>query len=129
MADANRRLLVIGLIAAQATNAAFDAVALYPIAESTAWGKRAKEWGKEDLDRLRFPERFRFVFPIVKASSAAGLLVGLRRRRLGQLTASAIVAYFVVAVIFHARVKDPASKYLPAVAILGWSSLARRSMH
>lgn len=58
--------LVIGLIGAQAVDAAFDAIAVYPIAKSTSWGDRAKQWGKEDLDRLGFPERFRFVFPIIK---------------------------------------------------------------
>jgi hypothetical protein len=60
--------LVIGLIGAQPANAAFDAVAVYPIAKSTAWGDSAKKWGKEDLDRLGLPERFRFVFPIIKGS-------------------------------------------------------------
>lgn len=123
------RRLVLGLIAAQAANAAFDAVALYPVAESTGWGTRAKQWAKEDLDRLGFPQRFRFVFPIVKTSSAVGLLLGLRRPKLGQFSAAAIVAYFIAALGFHARVKDPVLKYVPAVGMLCWSALAARSIN
>jgi hypothetical protein len=119
--------IVIGLIGAQAANAAFDAVAVYPIAKSTSWGNWAKQWGKEDLDRLGFPERFRFVFPIIKGSSALGLLLGLRRPRLGRLTATAVVAYFIAAVAYHAKAKDSLSKYVPAVAMLIWSTTARRS--
>lgn len=120
--------LVVWLIGAQAANTAFDAIALYPIGQSTKWGVWAKQWAKDDLDRLGFPTRFRFVFPIVKASSAVGLLFGLRWRALGRLTAAAIVTYFVAALGFHARAKDPAFKYVPAAGMLGWSLLALRSM-
>ena len=73
-----RKRTVLGLIGCQVADAAFNAVALYEIGRSTRWGNWAKEWAKEDLDHLRFPQRFRFVFPIVKSSSAAGLMVGLR---------------------------------------------------
>lgn len=120
--------LVVWLIGAQAANTVFDAIALYPIGQSTRWGDRAQQWAKDDLDRLGFPERFRFVFPIVKASSVAGLLLGLRWRALGRLTAAAVVTYFLVALGFHVRAKDPIIKYVPAVGMLGWSSLALRSM-
>jgi hypothetical protein len=119
--------LVVGFIAAQAANAAFDFVALYPVAQSTAWGGWAKQWGKEDLDRLGFPERWRFLFPIVKTSSALGLLLGGRWPRLGRITAAAVVAYFVVALGFHLRAKDRADKFGPAVAMLLWSGLVFRS--
>lgn len=127
MSPTGSERLVIGLIGIQAANAAFDAVAVYPIAKSTAWGKWVKQWGEEDLDRLGFPERFRFVFPIIKSSSAAGLLLGLHRPRVGRLTATAVVAYFIAAVGFHAKAKDPWSKYVPAMAMLVWSVTARRS--
>lgn len=120
--------LVLWLIGVQAANAAFDAIALYPIGQSTRLGKRAKQWAKDDLDRLGFPERFRFVFPIVKAGSVGGLLLGLRWRALGRLTGAAVVTYFVAALGFHARAKDPVLKYVPAAGMLGWSSLALRSM-
>ncbi|MGH8994639.1 MAG: DoxX family protein [Acidimicrobiales bacterium] len=120
--------LVVGLIGAQAVNAAFDVVALYPIAESTKWGDWAKQWAKNDLDRLGYPQRFRFVFPIIKTTSVAGLLVGLRWRALGRLTAAAIVGYFVAALGFHVRAKDPAVNYLPAIGMLMWSYGALRAL-
>lgn len=122
------RTAVVGLVATLAANAAFDAVALYPVAEATVWGRRAKQWAKDDLDRLEFPESFRFVFPIVKGSSVAGLLIGLRWRKLGRFTAGSVLAYFITAIGFHVRVKDPALKYAPAVGMLGWSALAFRSL-
>ncbi|MGH9098142.1 MAG: DoxX family protein [Acidimicrobiales bacterium] len=120
--------LVVSLICTLAANAAFDVVALYPIAESTKWGALAKEWTTGDLDRLGFPQRFRFVFPIIKTSSVAGLLVGLRWRRLGRLTAAAVFAYFIAALGFHVRAKDPALIYVPAVGMLIWSYGAFRAM-
>ena len=123
------RGLVLGLVTAQAANAVFDAVALYPIGESTRWGQWAKRWTKEDLDRLKFPERFRFVFPIIKTSSVAGLLFGLRWRAVGRLTAASVVAYFVVALGFHVRAKDTAVRYAPAVGMLLWSSRALRALN
>jgi len=122
------RPLLVALIGAQAANAAFDAVALYPIARSTKWGAWAKQWAKEDLDRLGFPARLRFVFPILKASSVAGLGVGLRWRPLGRFTAAGIVAYFVAALGFHLRAKDPARNYLPALGMLAWSYWALRTL-
>lgn len=128
MAWPKPRALVLSLTAVQAANAAFDAVALYPVAESTRWGRWAKQWAEEDLDRLEFPRRFRFVFPIVKAGSVAGLLIGLRRPMLGRLTAAAIVAYFLVALAFHARASDPVVKYAPAVGMLAWASLALHAL-
>jgi hypothetical protein len=46
---------------------------------------------------------------------------------MGRLTSAALVLYFVLAVAFHARAKDPISKYLPASAMLVWSCAAWRS--
>ena len=123
-----RQRLLVGLIGVQAANAAFDAVALYPIAGSTSWGQQAKRWAKADLDRLGFPEGLRFVFPVVKTASVAGLLIGLRWRALGRITAAAIVSYFVAAVGFHARAKDPVRNYVPAVAMLVWACAVLRRL-
>jgi hypothetical protein len=124
----NSQRPVFGLIGIQAANAAFDAVALYPIAQSTKWGAWAKQWAQEDLDRLGFPEQFRFVFPIIKASSAVGLLAGFRWRRFGTLTAAAIFAYFIAALSFHVRAKDPVRHYVLAVGMLAWSYRALRAL-
>lgn len=126
--DKRSRQIVFGLIATLAGDAVFDAVALYPLAESTWWGRWAKQWAKDDLDRLRFPQEFRFVFPVVKTGAVIGLLLGLRWRGLGRLTAAAVVAYFVVALAFHVRVRDPARWYVPALVMLAWSCATLRAL-
>ena len=120
--------LVLGLAGYLLFDAGFNVVGLYGIAQSTQWGKWTKEWTKDDLDHLSFPERFRFVFPIIKSSSAAGLLIGLRWPRLGRLTAAALVAYFVVALGFHRRAKDSLVMHAPAAFMLVWSAVALRAM-
>lgn len=121
------RGLVAGLISAQAANAAFDIVALYPVARSSKWAAGSKQWAEEHLDHLGFPRRLRFLFPIVKVASVVGLLGGLRWRPLGRLTAGCIVAYFLAGLGFHVRSKDPAQQYAPAVGMLVWSCLAFRA--
>jgi hypothetical protein len=87
----------------------------------------ATEWMKDDLGRLRVPWRLRPLFPVVKTASAAGLVAGLKWPRLGRLTANLLVVYFVLALGAHARVRDQAARYGPAVAMLGWSLAARRA--
>jgi hypothetical protein len=118
--------LILSLVAAQVANGLFDAVALYPVAGSTSWGLRAKEWAQEDLDRLRFPERYRSVFPVIKLGAAAGLLVGTRWRGVARLTGAALVAYFVAALGFHVRARDSFPRYVPAFVMLAWSYLVWR---
>jgi hypothetical protein len=124
---ANRRHGVLaGLVGALLADGAFNAIALYDLAQSTGWGRWSKEWAKADLDRLRFPEELRFLFPIIKFASVLGLALGVRWRRMGRLTSAALVVYFVLAVGFHARAKDPPSNYLAALAMLAWSFTAWR---
>ena len=123
---AQSKRLVLGLAGFQIGDAAFNAVGLYDIAETTWWGRWVKEWTKDDLDHLGFPERFRFVFPIIKSGSAAGLLIGLRWRRVGRFTAAALVVYFLTALGFHARARDGLTRTSPAVVMLLWSGLAVR---
>jgi hypothetical protein len=120
----HQRRVVLGLAGAQLADAAFNAVGVFEIAPSSQWGSWAAEWTKEDLDRLQFPPRFRAVFPVVKVSSAAGLLIGLRSPKIGKLTAAALVAYFVVALGFHRRAGDSLDKYGPAFWMLVWSANA-----
>jgi hypothetical protein len=120
------RRVIVGLSGVLAADGAFNTVGLYDIARSTWWGDWAKRWTKEDLDHLEFPERLRFVFPIVKALSVMGLLGGLRWSRLGRLTGLALVVYFVLAVGSHVRVRDSAARSSPAVVMLAWCYLAWR---
>ena len=121
MAAGRAYRLPVGLAGALLADGAFNAVALYDLAQSTSWGRWSKEWAKDDLDRLRFPEELRFLFPIIKFASVFGLGMGVHWRWIGRLTSGALVLYFMVAVAFHARANDPLSKYPAAVVMLAWS--------
>src|SRR5213595_3353436 len=107
------RRLVWGLVAVQLGDAAFNAV--------------PTQWLKEDLEHLGVPEDLRLVFPVIKTASAVGLAAGLRWPRLGRLTALALVGYFLAAMGFHARAKDPPHRYVPAAGMLVWSIEAFRA--
>jgi hypothetical protein len=82
---------------------------------------------QQDLDRMQVPEEVRRAIPVLKAASAVGLTIGLWRPRLGRLTAGALVAYFVAALGAHARVRDPAWRYVAAFGMLGWATRAERA--
>jgi DoxX-like family len=80
-----------------------------------------------EFEHLRLPRWFRPLLVLAKTSAVTGLLIGLRSSRLGRLTAHALVAYFVLAIGAHVRVKDEPARYVPAVAMLVWSVLATRT--
>jgi hypothetical protein len=84
-------------------------------------------WFEAEFEHLRLPRWFRLLFVLAKTSAVTGLLIGLRSSRLGRLTAHALVAYFVLAVGAHVRVKDEPVRYVPAVAMLAWSVLAAQT--
>jgi hypothetical protein len=108
-----RKRLVQGLIGVQIADGVFNAI--------------PTQWLKDDLDHLGVPYELRAVFPIVKGVSAAGLLAGLRWPSIGRATAGSLVAYFVVAMGFHARAKDGPLRFAPAASMLAWSLAAVRS--
>ena len=85
------------------------------------------QWFEAEFEHLRLPRWFRPLFVLAKTSAVTGLLIGLRSSRLGRLTAHALVAYFVLAIGAHVRVKDEPVRYVPAVAMLVWSVLANRT--
>ena len=107
------RQQVLGLVAVQSADAAFNAI--------------PTQWLRDDLDHLGVPEDLRFVFPLIKSASALGLLGGLRWPRLGRVTATALIVYFLVAMGFHARAGDRILRYAPATAMLAWSIAALRA--
>lgn len=80
------------------------------------------------MQRLGMPDRFESVVGLVKLAAALGLVVGLvhaRPRAQGGLTlvvAWCLVAYFVVALVFHVRARDSVKELAPAVA-MGAASL------
>lgn len=114
MTPKRQRCVVYALVVVQATDALFNTV--------------AKAWVSEDLEHLRLPQGLRFAFPIIKASSAVGLLAGIRYPRLGRLTVRMLVVYFLLAVAAHLRVRDAPKRHVAAVVMLVWSSLAWRSI-
>src|ERR1700685_2319283 len=85
------------------------------------------QWFEAEFEHLRLPRWFRPLFVLAKTSAVTGLLIGLRSSRLGRLTAGALVAYFVLAIGAHVRVKDEPVRYVPALAMLVWSVLATRT--
>jgi hypothetical protein len=85
------------------------------------------QWFEAEFEHLRLPRWFRPLLVLAKTSAVMGLLVGLKSSRLGRLTAHALVAYFVLAVGAHVRVKDEPVRYVPAVTMLAWSVLAART--
>jgi len=71
---------------------------------------------KDQLDHLGVPENVRVLLPLIKVSTSAGLLLGLRIPRIGALTSAALVAYYAAAIEFHLLAKDHPAVSLPAVA-------------
>ena len=104
---------MLGLVAVQLGDGVFNAI--------------PNQWLIDDLDHLGFPQDLRFIFPVIKSGSAVGLLVGLKQPRIGQLTALALITYFVAAIAFHARARDKLPSYVPAAAMLVWSTMALRA--
>lgn len=80
---------------------------------------------------VRFPERWWWVVPWVKAAAVAGLVAGIWVPVLGTVTSAALVAYFVVALTFHVRARDfgrnfwlnAIGMFLICVFVLWWSFL------
>jgi hypothetical protein len=58
------------------------------------------------LDHLGVPARIRPLLPFIKVTSSAGLLLGIKRPRVGAVTAAALVAYYAAAVRVHLLAGD-----------------------
>lgn len=71
------------------------------------------------LDTIEFPERYRWIFPPIKAAAAVGLLSVRWFPRLARLTTAMLTLYFVLAVAFHARVRDLSAPAVAAAAHAG----------
>ena len=61
---------------------------------------------RECLESVRFPRRYWRVLPVVKLAAASGIVAGLWLPGLALLTSTALVAYFVVAMLMHLRARD-----------------------
>lgn len=78
---------------------------------------------RRDLENIGCPDPIQRALPTIKAVSATGLLLGLRFPRLGRLTAFSLVAYFLAAIGFHVRAKDPAWRAMPAASLMVTSAV------
>ena len=76
------------------------------------------------FDRLRVPQRVRPLFPAIKVASSAGLVLGLKWRRLGVVTSVCTVGYYAAAVGFHLRAGDHPFVAVPAAAFGGSAVVA-----
>ena len=81
------------------------------------------------MDRFGLPARFEVVAGLVKSAAALGLLAGLfasghhGRGFPTTLVAWCLVAYFVVAVVFHVRAHDSAKEIVPGAGLLVLSAV------
>lgn len=88
---------------------------------------------RRDLDRLGCPESLQRALPVIKATSAAGLVLGTRWPSLGRLTAFSLAGYFLAAIGFHVRARDrvwrsvPAASLCTASAVIGSQAFRRRA--
>ena len=78
-----------------------------------------RQFVKRHLDHLGVPEYLRPMLPVIKLSSSAGLLLGLKLPRLGAFTAASLVAYYTAAARFHVLSGDHPVLAAPAVAMGG----------
>jgi hypothetical protein len=78
-----------------------------------------RQFVKRHLDHLGVPEYLRPLLPVIKLSSSAGLLVGLKAPRLGALTSAALIAYYAAAARFHLLSGDHVVLAMPAAGMCG----------
>jgi DoxX-like family len=85
-------------------------------------GSSVADWKKvpqvmDSLERLRVPIGVRPLLPVFKIAGALGIIIGLGVKPLGIVAAFGLVLYFLGAVLFHMRAKDPAKEELPALVL------------
>lgn len=70
------------------------------------------------LDDVNFPMEHRWVFPVVKFASAAGLASASRYPALARFTAVMLTVYFCLAVGMHVRARDLRLNFAAASSLL-----------
>ncbi len=86
-------------------------------------GSSVADWKKdprivESMDRMKVPTGVIPALPLFKMAGAAGIVLGLWSKPLGIAAGIGLVLYFVGAVYFHVRAKDPMKDTGPAVLML-----------
>lgn len=72
---------------------------------------------RQCLTGVNVPQRWWWVFPWVKGASALGLVAGIWVPALGTVTAVALVAYFVLALVAHVRARNFGIFFASAVSM------------
>jgi hypothetical protein len=72
----------------------------------------------DSMVRMNVPTGVRPMLPLFKMAGAAGILLGLRAKPLGIAAGVGLVLYFVGALYFHLRAKDPMKDTGPAGLML-----------
>jgi hypothetical protein len=81
------------------------------------------------LDDVGYPKQGRWVFPVVKAAGAIGLIGGTRFPGLARLTLIMLTIYFALAVGAHVRVRDFGLNAASATTLLAtYGTLTVKSM-
>jgi hypothetical protein len=81
------------------------------------------------LDDVHYPQKNRWIFPLVKAASAAGLLGGIRFPGLAKLTLVMLTIYFTLAVGAHLRARDLGLNAVSASTLLAtYGTLATKGV-
>ncbi|MGC0364137.1 hypothetical protein ABH922_002121 [Rhodococcus sp. 27YEA15] len=82
------------------------------------------------LDSVHFPQRNRWIFPVIKAASAVGLAVAPKFPGLARVTAIMLTLYFAAAVGAHVRAKDLGFNAAAATSLLvSYAALALVGTH
>ena len=86
-------------------------------------GSSIADWKKdprimESMDRMKVPVGVIPALPLFKMAGAAGIVLGLWTKPLGIAAGVGLVLYFIGAVFFHLRAKDPLKDTGPAVLML-----------
>lgn len=72
------------------------------------------------LDDVGYPERNRWIFPVIKGASALGLASAPRYPGLARLTAVMLTVYFCLAVGAHVRTRDLRLNFAAAASMLAF---------
>lgn len=70
------------------------------------------------MERMKVPAGVQPLLPMFKMTGAAGMVLGLWVKPLGIAAAIGLVLYFIGAVFFHTRAKDPLKDTGPAVLMM-----------